>query len=126
MSKYMVLNLCFVVLVILFSGCRKEQPEQMYDLPGIETSISRLQISPLAHDRARVSLKGIVAGISDTDVPEQKEIIISDLRHNMQRLLYEGELDDIQKGDLVLISGIFDRSTATILTDRIMEIPVEE
>lgn len=107
------------------SGCgEKENDTIIYDLPGIETTISKIQISPLAYDRAIVSVKGIVAEINETgDSEDTKEIIISDPYQNTQKLTYDGDVSEINPGDLILISGRFDRSSKIIMTDRIMKIP---
>lgn len=125
MNRNSILYLYTILLVLVIFGCGEKKNEtQIYDLPGIETTISKIQISPLAYDRAIVSVKGIVAEINETgDSDNSKEIIISDPYQNTQKLTYDGDVSEISPGDLILISGRFDRSSKIIMTDRIMKIP---
>lgn len=128
MARFLILSVFLTAFITLHSGCKKEDPKQVYDLPGIETTISKIQISPLAYDRARVAVRGIVIDIGkpEDETGNKREIIISDAYQNSQKIIYDGETEEIESGDLVLISGIFDRSTKTIITDRIMKIPYKE
>lgn len=128
MAKTLILSIILTCFITLHAGCKKEDPKQVYDLPGIETTISKIQISPLAYDRARVAVKGIIVNITGAEDGNsgKREIIISDAYQNTQKIVYEGETEEFESGDLVLISGIFDRSTKTIITDRIMKIPYKE
>lgn len=128
MTKTLILSILLTCILISYAGCKKEDPEQIYDLPGIETTISKIQISPLAYDRARVAVRGIIVNITGAEDGNsgKREIIISDAYQNTQKIVYEGKTEEFDSGDLVLVSGIFDRSTKRIITDRIMKIPYKE
>lgn len=124
-------TVCLVIsLMVLLAGltsCSKQENTAQYRLPGIETSINRIQRNPLAHDRALVTFRGIVADISESELNEGiRSIILSDPSGITQRLIYSGDADELERGDIVVISGIYDRSSDTIDADHIIKIQMKE
>lgn len=125
MKRIYIPSVLIAVLFLPMFGCNKDTPKQVYDVPGIETTISKIQISPLAYDRARVAVKGIIVDIKEAE-DDGKDIIISDAYQNTQALRYKGDITELKAGDLVLISGIFDRRSKIIITDQIIKIPYKD
>ncbi len=125
MKRINTLSLFIAILLLTILGCNKDAPKQVYDVPGIETTISKIQISPLAYDRARVAVKGIVVDIKESK-EKGNQVIISDAFQNTQKLSYKDEITEIKPGDLVLVSGIFDRSSKIIIADHMVKIPYKD
>ena len=125
MKRINTLSLLIATLLLSMLGCNKDTPKQVYDVPGIETTISKIQISPLAYDRARVAVKGIVVDIKESK-EKGNQVIISDAFQNTQKLSYKDEITEIKPGDLVLVSGIFDRSSKIIIADHMVKIPYKD
>lgn len=126
MFRTFLLYFFCISLSLTFQGCEKNKPAELPRLPGIQTSISEIQISPLAYDRATVTLKGIIKEIKDVDNTNNKHmIVITDQYENTLDLKYSGDTENISAGDLVVVSGIYDKATNSVITDRIAKVPVK-
>ena len=71
------------ILILLFSCADKDSPEPDFNIPGIKTSISRILVSPLAHDGARIVIAGFIKDIeTKSEGSESNLLTLTDINDN--------------------------------------------
>jgi len=112
--------------IIIFSSCQAEWKDPNEALPSAKLDITSILVNPNVYDSAGVIVRGMVWD-KETVEPEpvkndkgevhQSEIYtyfkLSDKNGNYIGVIYPGENNSIQDGDIVEVLGIFRRNFAT-------------
>lgn len=109
-----------ITLLLVFGACEsKKNSVYQLNVPGIKTTVSRIQISPLAHDGARVAVVGSVVKVFEDN------FVLTDTKGSTVLVGFSKDLN-FNEGEQVLISGVFRHNKNTIEADQIIKIISDE
>lgn len=109
--------------LIVFAGCqKKEQSKPVFNIKGIKTSITRIQISPLAFDGANVVVLGFVEGIKNLE-DKQEVLVLTDKYGNSINVEFT-EMPELDKHDTVIVGGKYRKNKNIIISEKIIEVTV--
>ena len=110
----------FITFLLVFLGCNQTKNEpKPFNVPGIKTTITDIQISPLAYDGAIVAVIGNVIKILDN------KFIIADAKGNTIWVLSKDN-SNIDVKEHLLVNGIYRKQDNIIETDQIIKIIVDD
>ncbi|MGH7886056.1 MAG: hypothetical protein ACRENO_10220 [Thermodesulfobacteriota bacterium] len=119
------INIIAIILLITAS-CSKKEVIPEFNIPGIKTSISRIQISPLAHDGARVVVLGFIKNIkSQININEPSTLTLSDIKDNS----IEVEFNSDFKGEIdeqVIVGGLYRKDINRIVDGEVYKFIIED
>ena len=118
--------IALIIFVTSLLGCGSSKgsgSKYPINVTGIKTSISKIQISPIAYDRAIVAIQGNVVDIIEEDYSEENNILftLSDPEGFKIDVNYTGS-STISKGEIVIISGKYIKNENTIYSDYIYKV----
>lgn len=120
------INIIFA-FILIFSALSCNKPSKNQELPlnvsGIKTTITRIQISPLAHDGAKVVIIGVVNKITKEN--NISRLVLSDTKGSIITAESSEDLN-FENGQQVLLGGIYRRKENTIYADEIHEIAPDD
>ena len=121
-----VISYTLTLLLFTVASCADKQPEPEFNIPGIKTSISRILVSPLAHDGARVVVVGYIKNIeSEIEDSESKLITLSDIKDNSIKVEFNSGIE-VETGEQVLAGGLYRKDLNRIVEAEIYEFIIED
>ena len=142
-----LIKLLFFSSVILLVGCPKEEPQTpAFNVPGMKTTIKRVQVSPIAFAGAKIVVLGFITDISfadeivdendsteneteaniDDEIQEENILILSDSAGNTINVKFEEIEEGIRVGDTVLVRGTYDNGRNMILSDELIKVIIDK
>lgn len=121
-----ILPRILILFLFVFSSCADKEPEPQFNIQGIKTTISRILVSPLAHDGARVVVLGYIKNIESVKTnSESKLITLSDIKDNSIEVEFNSGLD-AKTGEQVLAGGVYRKDLNRITDAEIYKFVVED
>ncbi len=115
-----------IAILLLFVSCAKEEIAPEFNIPGIKTTIARIQISPLAHDGARVVVTGFIKSIEPTIKDgESHKLILSDIKDNKIEIEYSSDFTG-EVGEQVVTGGLYKMDVNRIVDAEVYRFTVED
>ena len=142
-----LIKLLFFSTVILLVGCPKKEPQTpAFNVPGMKTTIKRVQVSPIAFAGAKIVVLGFITDISfadeiddemeptetetnteeDTEIQEENILILSDSAGNTINVKFEEIEEGIRVGDTILVRGTYDNGRNMIISDELIKVIIDE
>lgn len=110
----------FILFFLVLFSCNKNSKElPPFNVPGIKTNITKIQVSPLAFDGAIVVIIGTVISV------KENTLTLADEKGSTLWVKTNNE-PQLSQNDQVLVSGIFRRSINTIEADQIIKVIVDD
>lgn len=114
-------------IILIFSVFSCNKPNKNQELPinvtGIKTTITRIQISPLAHDGAKVVVIGrINEFIEENDIIR---LVISDTKGS-KAIVESFEDLNFNNGDYILVGGVYRLKENIIFAEEIHQITPDD
>jgi len=142
-----LIKLLFFSTVILLVGCPKEEPQTpAFNVPGMKTTIRRVQVSPIAFAGANIVVLGFISEITfadeideendpdnperdhmeDEEIQEENILILSDSGGNTINVQFEEIEEGIIEGDTVLVRGTYNNSKNMIISDELIKVIIDK
>lgn len=123
-----LISINFIAMLFMFTAAcaEKEPPAPEFNISGIKTTISRIQISPLAHDGAKVVIAGFVKSIeSGQENSSSNLLILSDIKNNNIEIEYNSDFST-EIGEQVVVGGLYRMDLNRIVDAEIYRFIVED
>lgn len=142
-----LIKLLFFSTIILLVGCPKKEPQTpAFNVPGMKTTIKRVQVSPIAFAGANIVVLGFITDISyadeiveetdpadpemepieDKELQEENILILSDSGGNTINVKFEEIEEGIAVGDTVIVRGTYDNSKNMIVSDELIKVIIDK
>lgn len=111
--------------VLIIVGCsKKEQLEPVFNIKGIKTSIVKIQLSPLAFDRAQVVVLGFVKEIKSFE-DDRRILLITDEYGNSINVEFLGVLE-FKENDTVVVGGKYSKNRNVIISEEVVKVILDK
>lgn len=119
-----LLIFCSIFAII---GCqKKEPPAPVFNIQGIKTSISKIQISPLAFDGAQVVVLGFVNEIKNSESENEQNLLVLIDQYGNSINVESEEMLVFEENDTVLVGGKYRRNKNLIISEEIIKVIVDK
>lgn len=114
------------ILLLFTASCAKEEVTPEFNIFGIKTTIARIQISPLAHDGARVVVAGFIKSFKSYDKEAESQLLIlSDIKDNYIEIEYSSDFTG-EIGEQVVAGGLYRMDINRIVDAEVYRFVVED
>lgn len=103
---------------------KKEQLEPVFNIKGIKTSIVKIQLSPLAFDRAQVVVLGFVKEIKSFE-DDRRILLITDEYGNSINVEFLGVLE-FKENDTVVVGGKYSKNRNVIISEEVVKVILDK
>ena len=122
-----VTKLLIICSIFAFIGCqKKEPPTPAFNIKGIKTSISKIQISPLAFDGAQVVVLGFVNEVTNTESEHEKNLLVLIDQYGNSINVESMEILEFEQNDTVVVGGKYRRKSNLIVSEEIIKVIVDK
>lgn len=124
-KMFNVTKLLIFSSVLIIVGCsKKEQLEPVFNIKGIKTSIVKIQLSPLAFDRAQVVVLGFVKEIKSFE-DDRRILLITDEYGNSINVEFLGVLE-FKENDTVVVGGKYSKNRNVIISEEVVKVILDK